>query len=293
MDIEFFMNVVEYRRKNENKTQWFTIGAMIVYHILAVVALFNFSWQNFAVAALLWWITGSLGIGLGYHRLLTHKGYKVPKWLEYTLTVFGMLSLQSGAIAWVTSHRIHHLFTDTDSDPHSPREKGFLWSHIGWLFKGSAQENDEATCRKYSPDLMKDKVHVVMDKYFILPTVILGLILLAVGGFPMLLWGLFLRTVWGWHCTFLVNSATHLWGTRRFETNEDSRNNGFIALLTFGEGWHNNHHANPVSARHGLIWYELDINWITLKILESLGLATQLKTASVEKTFKKTLRNAA
>jgi fatty-acid desaturase len=287
------MNVVEYRQKNENKTQWFTIGAMIAYHILAVVALFNFSWTNFAVAALLWWITGSLGIGLGYHRLLTHKGFKVPKWCEYTLTLFGMLSLQSGAIAWVTSHRIHHLFTDTDSDPHSPREKGFLWSHIIWLFKGSAQENDEATCRKYSPDLMKDKVHVVMDKYFIVPTVILGVILLAVGGFPMLLWGLFLRTVWGWHCTFLVNSATHLWGTRRFETGEDSRNNGFIALLTFGEGWHNNHHANPVSARHGLTWYEIDINWITLKLLESMGLVTQLKEHTIEKAMIKTLRKAA
>jgi sn-1 stearoyl-lipid 9-desaturase len=287
------MNVVAYRQENENKTQWFTIIAMVAYHILAVVALFNFSWQNLAVASFLWWITGSLGIGLGYHRLLTHKGFKVPKWLEYTLTLFGMLSLQSGAIAWVTSHRIHHLFTETDSDPHSPREKGFLWSHIGWLFTGSAQENDEATCRKYSPDLMKDKVHVVMDKYFIVPTVILGLILLAVGGFPMLLWGLFFRTVWGWHSTFLVNSATHLWGTRRFETNEDSRNNGFIALLTFGEGWHNNHHANPVSARHGLTWYEFDINWIQLKLLETMGLVTQLKEHNIEKAMTKTLRKAA
>jgi fatty-acid desaturase len=287
------MNVVEYRQKNENKTQWSTIVAMIVYHIAAVVALFNFSWTNFAVAVVLWWITGSLGIGLGYHRLLTHKGFKVPKWLEYTLTIFGMLSLQSGAVSWVTSHRIHHLFTDTDSDPHSPREKGFLWSHIMWLFKGSAQENDEATCRKYSPDLMKDKFHVLMDNYFIVPTVILGLILLAVGGFPMLIWGLCLRTVWGWHCTFLVNSATHLWGTRRFETDEDSRNNGFIALLTFGEGWHNNHHANPVSARHGLTWYEIDINWMTLKLLEAMGLVTQLKAHSIEKTMVKTLRKAA
>ncbi len=287
------MNVVEYRQINENKTQWFTIIAMIAYHILAVVALFNFSWTNLAVASGLWWMTGSLGIGLGYHRLLTHKGFKVPKWLEYTLTLFGMLSLQSGAIAWVTSHRIHHLFTETDSDPHSPREKGFLHAHIGWLLTGSAQENDEATCRKYSPDLMKDKVHVLMDKYFIVPTVILGIVLLAIGGFPMLLWGLFLRTVWGWHSTFLVNSATHLWGTRRFETNEDSRNNGFIALLTFGEGWHNNHHANPVSARHGLTWYEFDINWIQLKFLEAIGLVTQLKEHNIEKAMIKTLRKAA
>jgi sn-1 stearoyl-lipid 9-desaturase len=287
------MNVVEYRRENENKTQWFTIGAMIVYHILAVAALFTFSWQNFAVAALLWWLTGSLGIGLGFHRLLTHKGFKVPKWLEYTLTLLGMLSLQSGAIAWVTSHRMHHLFTDADGDPHSPREKGFLWSHIVWLFKGSAQENDEATCRKYAPDLMKDKVHVFLNKYFMVPTAILGLILLAVGGFSMVFWGIFLRTVWGWHCTFLVNSATHLWGTRRFETGEDSRNNGLVALLTFGEGWHNNHHANPVSARHGLTWYEIDINWITLKLLEAMGLVTQMKEHNIEKTRVKTLRKTA
>jgi sn-1 stearoyl-lipid 9-desaturase len=287
------MNVVEYRRENENKTQWFTIGAMIVYHVLAVAALFTFSWQNLAVAALLWWLTGSLGIGLGYHRLLTHKGFKVPKWLEYTLTLLGMLSLQSGAISWVTSHRMHHLFTDADGDPHSPREKGFLWSHIVWLFKGSAQENDEATCRKYAPDLMKDKVHVFLNKYFMVPTAILGFILLAVGGFSMVFWGIFLRTVWGWHCTFLVNSATHLWGTRRFETNEDSRNNGFVALLTFGEGWHNNHHANPVSARHGLTWYEIDINWMTLKVMETMGLVTQLKAHNIEKALVKTLRKTA
>jgi stearoyl-CoA desaturase (delta-9 desaturase) len=216
-------------------------------------------------------MAGSLGIGLGYHRLLTHRGFKTPKWLEYFLTLCGTFALQAGAISWVTTHRIHHAFTDTDKDPHSPRN-GTYWSHIGWIFRGSAQEHDEATHQRYSPDLVKDKFHLILNKYYSVPTVILGLILFAVGGWSMVLWGIFLRVVWGWHCTWLVNSATHLWGTRRFETRDDSRNNFLIAVLTWGEGWHNNHHAYPRSARHGLTWKEIDINWFQITFLKKLGL---------------------
>jgi stearoyl-CoA desaturase (delta-9 desaturase) len=264
-------NVIEFRQAKSNKIQWFTISAVTIFHLLAIWALFTFSWTNLIIAVVTWWWAGSLGIGLGYHRLLTHRGFKTPKWLEYFLTVCGTFALQAGAISWVTTHRIHHAFTDTDKDPHSPRN-GIYWSHIGWILKGTAQEHDAATHQRYSPDLVKDKFHLILDKYYSVPTVILGLILFAVGGWSMVLWGIFLRTVWGWHCTWLVNSATHLWGTRRFETRDDSRNNLLIALLTWGEGWHNNHHAYPRSARHGLTWKELDINWIQLRIMEKLGL---------------------
>jgi sn-1 stearoyl-lipid 9-desaturase len=271
------MNTVEFRRNHENKIQWFTIGSVIVYHALAVWALFTFSWQNLAITAFLWWFVQSFGLGIGYHRLLSHRGFKTSKSFEYFLTFLASIAMQAGAITWVTSHRIHHAFTDTDSDPHSPIEKGFWWSHIGWIFKGAAQLNDEATHKKYSPDLMKDKVHVFLNRYYVVPTIVLGLILLAIGGWSMVLWGIFLRVVWAWHCTWLVNSAAHLWGTRRFETKEDSKNNGFVALLTWGEGWHNNHHAHPTSARHGLTWYEFDINWLQLKVLEKIGLIWEMK----------------
>lgn len=258
--------------KDSNQINWGTLTAVVTFHILAAAALFTFSWQNLTAGLILWWLTGSLGIGVGYHRLMTHRGFKTPRWLERVLGVLGAMAIQSGPVTWVTTHRLHHAFTDTDKDPHSPRH-GTYWSHMGWIFRGKAQNNSLQTMQRYSPDLMRDPFLVTLDKYYWIPTVLLGVGLVAIGGFSMVLWAVFLRTVIGWHFTWLVNSATHLWGTRRFETRDDSRNNGLIAALTWGEGWHNNHHAYPRSARHGLRWYEFDINWIQIKTLEKLGLA--------------------
>jgi stearoyl-CoA desaturase (delta-9 desaturase) len=268
-------NVLQFKHAVSNKLQWSTIIGLTVFHVLAVVALFNFSWQNLIAALCVWWIAGSWGIGLGYHRQLTHGGFKTPKWLEYFLTLCGTLALQSGAISWVATHRIHHKFTDTEEDPHSPRG-GVFWSHMGWILQGTAQIQTEETMQRYAPDLMKDRVHVFMNKFYWVTPIIAGAILFAIGGFSMVLWGIFLRTVCGWHFTWLVNSATHLWGSRRFETNDDSRNNGLVAAVTFGEGWHNNHHAHPRSAKHGLVWYEFDVNWVQLRLLEMVGLAKKV-----------------
>lgn len=264
---------------------WNTITAVAIFHVLAIAALFTFSWSNLIAALILWWIAGSLGIGLGYHRLLTHRGFKVPKWVEYTLSVFGTLALQSGPLSWVTTHRIHHAFTETEKDPHSPRS-GTYWAHIGWIFRGTSQNQSWATMQRYCPDFANDPVHQFLNKYYYIPVAITGVALLAIGGIGMLLWGIFLRTVMGWHFTWLVNSATHLWGSRRFETRDDSRNNGLIAAVTFGEGWHNNHHAYPRSARHGLAWYEFDINWIQIWVMEKLGLAKDVYTYSEKKSVK-------
>ncbi len=240
---------------------------------------------------------------MGYHRLLTHRGFKTSKFVEYFLTFCGTLGLQSGAINWVTTHRIHHGFTETDKDPHSPRN-GTYWAHMGWIFRGTAQNQTEATQQRYAPDLVKDKVHVFLSNYYWVTPILAALILLAVGtsltgtlfgGFSMVLWGIFLRQVIGWHSTWLVNSATHLWGTRRFETHDDSRNNGLIAALTFGEGWHNNHHAHPRSAKHGLTWYEFDVNWLQVKLMEKLGLVQQVYAYQLEdeKAADESMRKAA
>jgi sn-1 stearoyl-lipid 9-desaturase len=266
---------------------WNTIGFVIGFHILAFIALFTFSWANLAAAVVVWWIAGSLGIGLAYHRLLTHRGFKVPKWLEYTLSIFGTVALQSGPLSWVTTHRIHHAFTETDKDPHSPRN-GTYWAHMGWIFRGTAQNQSWATMQRYCPDFANDRFHQVLNKYYYVPTVILGIILLAIGGWTMVIWGVFLRTVFGWHATWLVNSATHLWGSRRFETRDDSRNNALIAAVSFGEGWHNNHHAYPRSAKHGLRWYEFDINWIQIRFLELIGLAKNVYAYSDKAEQEKT-----
>jgi stearoyl-CoA desaturase (delta-9 desaturase) len=251
---------------------WNTLIFVTLFHILAVAALFTFSWANLAAGVILWWLAGSLGIGIGYHRLLTHRGFKTPKWLEYTLSIFGTLALQSGPLTWVTTHRVHHAFTETERDPHSPRF-GTYWSHMGWIMRGKAQQQTWADMQRYCPDFANDRFHQWINKYYWIPIVIVAAALFAIGGWTMILWGVFLKTVIGWHFTWLVNSATHMWGTRRFETRDDSRNNALIAAITWGEGWHNNHHAYPRSARHGLAWYEIDINWITIRLLEMTGLA--------------------
>lgn len=262
--------------QTDGKIHWTNFLILTSFHILAVVALFFFSWQNFIVFLIFSYLTKSPGIGIGYHRLLTHRSFKAPKWLEYTLTTLGTLAIQNGAIEWVATHRIHHAFTETEKDPHSPRDGGY-WAHAGWIYRGTAQQHDEAVLKRYVPDLLKDRFHVFLSRYYYVTSIILGLILFAAGGWTMVLWGIFLRTVWGWHSTWFVNSATHLWGTRRFETTDDSTNNALVAVLSHGEGWHNNHHAHPTSARHGLTWYEFDLNWLTIRLFKVLGWAKQVK----------------
>jgi fatty-acid desaturase len=249
---------------------------MVLFHIGAVAALFFFSWKAAFLAAVLWWFSGSLGIGMGYHRLLTHRGYKTPKWIEYFLTTCGALALEGGPFFWVATHRVHHQNTDRDGDPHSPRDGGF-WAHMGWIMTGRAMHNQSAALLPYVPDLRKDKFHTWISKWHWVPITVLGVAILAIGGWKYVLWGIFLRTTLGLHATWLVNSATHMWGRQRFLTNDTSKNSYWVALLTFGEGWHNNHHAHPQSARHGLRWYEYDLNWYGISVLKMLGLAWDVK----------------
>src|SRR5919206_4718506 len=171
---------------------WSTAIAMIIFHVLAVVALFNWSWVGFASIFALFYVSGSLGIGMGYHRLLTHRGYTVPKLVEYFLALCGTLALESGPISWVVTHRIHHAHTERAGDPHTPRD-GRFWAHMGWILRGTAQQFDDATRRRYAPDLMKDRFYRLLDRFHYVPLVVLGLILFAVGGWTLVLWGVFLR----------------------------------------------------------------------------------------------------
>jgi len=267
--------------KREQSINWGTASFMFIFHVGALAGLYFFSWKLLLLSIVLNWVAGSLGIGIGYHRLLTHKGFQTPKLVEYFLTVCGTLALQGGQINWVVTHRIHHAFTEKPGDPHSPRD-GRWWAHMGWILRGTAQQHEEKVMRRYAPDLMKDKFHVVLSRFYYVPLIISGVVLFALGGVPALLWGVFVRVTFGLHATWLVNSATHLWGTRRFETTDDSTNNWLIALLTFGEGWHNNHHAFPTAARHGLKWYEVDINWWGIKALKLMGWARGIKLISKE-----------
>jgi len=262
------------------KTNWAVTGVMAFLHLGAIAALFFFSWPVVAATIFLYWMTTGLGISMGYHRLHTHRSYKVPLGLEYFFAVCGTLTLEGGPISWVATHRIHHQNSDLPGDPHSPNEGGW-WAHAGWLLTGESNHNNTRAMSKYAPDLAKDRFYVWLNNYHFIPTLVLAAVLLALGGLPLLLWGIFVRVVFGLHATWLVNSATHMWGGRRFATRDNSRNNWWVALMTFGEGWHNNHHAHPTSARHGLAWYEFDPSWILIKILKFLGIARSVSVAKV------------
>lgn len=261
---------------------WKNVAMVIFFHLLAIPVLFTFSWQNLAALLIGNWIVGSLGVGLGWHRLLTHRSFKAPKWLEYILSTFATMSMQDSPDKWVATHRIHHAFVETEKDPHSTRF-GFWWAQIGWVVWGTAQDHDRATLQRYVPDLLKDKGHVLISRFYYVPIIISAFILFAIGGWTMVVWGVFARVVVGWHTTWFVNSLSHLYGSRPHDTEDDSTNNWFVAILTFGEGWHNNHHAFPTSARHGLQWYQFDMNWIAIRIFEKLGWATKIRVFDVHR----------
>lgn len=257
------------------RLKWGVIIGIAVIHLGAVFALFTFSWPAFWTFIGLQVMTG-LGVTLCYHRLLTHRSFHVPKWLEYVLTCCGALALQGGPVKWVATHRVHHAFADRPQDPHSPT-KGFWWAHMFWLFAYDEVLDTPSKYERYAPELARDPFYHLLDRFDVVPTVLLGAGLFAVGGWPMLVWGLFLRTAVVYHGTWLVNSAAHLWGYQSFDTNEGSTNNWWVALVSYGEGWHNNHHAYPHSAAHGLRWWELDVTYLAIRGLAALGLAKQIR----------------
>jgi stearoyl-CoA desaturase (delta-9 desaturase) len=263
------------------KLNWSTTLVFALFHVGAVAALFMFSWKVFFATIFLYWMATGLGISLGYHRLHTHRSYRIPLWLEYTFAIFGTLNLEGGPIFWVATHRLHHQKSDQPGDPHSPHD-GAWWSHVLWMVFGDVNHNNTKLMSRYAPDLAKHRFYMWLNDYHWVPMVVLAAILYAFGGVPMVFWGIFLRVTFGLHATWAVNSASHMWGRRRFVTRDDSRNNWWVALVTFGEGWHNNHHAHPTSARHGLAWYEFDPSWLLLRVMKFVGLASGVKVARIE-----------
>ncbi len=248
---------------------WLPFTAIALLHVACLGAPFFFTWGALGVAIFLWWAAGGLGVCLCYHRLLTHRSFKTPKFFEYFLTALGCLNLQGGPIKWVGTHRIHHKESDTELDPHSPKH-GFDWAHVLWAVIHDPQGRN---LRDYAPDLQRDRVMVWLDQYFWIPQVAVGVALYLLGGWPWLIWGVAVRTVFTYHATWFVNSASHTWGYRNFDTSELSRNLWWVSLLAFGEGWHNNHHAYPRSAAHGLRWHEIDLTYLTIMALSRVGLA--------------------
>lgn len=253
---------------------------MAIVHGGALFALLpaNFSWAAVGVAIFLHWVTGGLGITLGFHRLLTHRSFQAPKWLEYFLAFCGTLACEGGVIDWVGMHRLHHLHSDQPADPHDSN-RGFWWSHMGWMLR-EIPSRDQVV--RFTKDLYDDRFYQFLNKSFIPLQVLLGAGLYLLGGWPFVVWGVFVRLIAVFHCTWLVNSATHQFGYRTYESGDRSTNCWWVALLTYGEGWHNNHHAFQHSARHGLQWWEIDMTWMTIQLLQALGLAKKVKLAGKE-----------
>lgn len=256
---------------------WPVIAFIVSVHIGALFAPFTFSWSALALALALHWITGGLGVTLGFHRLIAHRSFKTPKWLEYVLATLGSLTAEGSPLDWVGLHRAHHQFSDTPGDPHDAN-RGFWWSHMMWLAYESMPRDE---IRKYTSDLNGDRYYEFMQQFFLLPQVLLAVLLYLWGGWSFLVWGVFLRLVLVYHTTWLVNSATHKFGYRTFDSEDLSTNCWWVALLAYGEGWHNNHHAYPYSARHGLQWWEVDATWMAVQVLSALGLARNIRTAKL------------
>ena len=255
------------------------VALFLAVHAVALLGPWFFSWSALGVMIFLHWLFGSIGICLGYHRLLTHRSFQVPQWLEYILATIGSLALQGGPIFWVSGHRLHHAHTeDEEKDPYSAR-RGFWWSHMLWLCYPREQFFDYESYKKFAPDLDRHPYYRWLNRNFVLLQILLGLLLYGLGGWSFVIYGIFLRAVLLWHSTWLINSATHRWGYRNFSAEDGSRNLWWAAILTYGEGWHNNHHAHPRVAKAGLRWWEIDLTWWAIQMLQMLGLAKKIVVA--------------
>jgi sn-1 stearoyl-lipid 9-desaturase len=251
---------------------------LLVLHLGALAAFIpgTFTWPALLVGVVLYNVTGALGISLGFHRTLTHRSIECPRWLEYILALCGTLALQGGPIEWIATHRAHHANADREGDPHNVH-RGLGWAHIEWLYRRNDARPTESEQRRLAPDLATVPFYRFIERTYLLWQVALGLLLFAIGGWPWVIWGIFVRVVVTYHFTWLVNSAAHHSGYRTFRTGDQSTNNWWVALLTWGEGWHNNHHAFPFSARHGLRRFEIDVTWYMIRLLAILKLIRNVK----------------
>jgi fatty-acid desaturase len=294
---------------DRRRVVWSYAATVGLYHLVALLAVLPwlFSWTGVALVFIGIYVFGGLGINLCYHRLLTHRGLTCPKWLEYSFATLGVCSMQDTPARWVAVHRRHHEHADRQEDPHSPLVN-FLWGHVGWML---VVNGDLARLRiydRYAKDILRDPFYRRMERGLLYPIIILaswaifflgGVAAGLLGGdgpaaalqfgASLLVWGVFVRAVAVWHITWLVNSAAHLWGYRTYETGEDSRNNWFVAILTSGEGWHNNHHADPRSAQHGHRKREVDLIFAFIRALEAVGLAWDVSRPDMRLMSRKAL----
>ncbi|XP_024198179.1 palmitoyl-monogalactosyldiacylglycerol delta-7 desaturase, chloroplastic [Rosa chinensis] len=272
--------------RNWNLLDLVTAAMFVSIHVLCLFAPFHFNWSVFFLMLALGYATG-LGITLSYHRNLAHRSFRLPKFLEYLFAYIAVLSAQGSPIDWVSTHRYHHQYTDTEKDAHSPL-KGFWFSHMGWILDSNTRFRRYGGLKNVE-DLKRQPFYRFLHHTFFLHSFILGGILYVLGGFPFIVWGMGVRMVIVFHSTLLVNSAGHTWGYQAWNTGDLSKNLWWLGLLVLGEGWHNNHHAFEYSARQGLEWWQIDVTWYVIRFLEALGLAKDVKLPSEAHKKRKTL----
>jgi fatty-acid desaturase len=260
---------------------------LVALHLAALGALWCFSWFGLGLAVVTYWMTSSLGVSLGFHRMLTHRAFRPVGWLRVLIVVLGCLALQGRPFYWVGVHRLHHADPDGPKDPHSPRH-GFWWAHYGWIIRQNTGGSDRA---RVVSDLRRDRTMVALNRWCPWIQLASTVVMFGIGelarmlgantsGLSCLCWAVGMRSVVAYHATWLVNSATHRWGYVNYETRDDARNLWWVALLSFGEGWHNNHHARPHSARVGHRWFELDVTWMAVRVLRAFGLVSHVRGIS-------------
>ncbi len=255
-----------------DRTEWVSAIPFFGVHLAPLAAVFTVvTWEDWLLCAVLY-LVRMFCITAGYHRYFSHRSFRAGRVVQFLLAFGGTTAVQKGPLWWAGHHRMHHRHSDLDDDIHSPRD-GFWWSHVGWILSTRYKATDLAAIRDFAayPELR------LLDRYSLVGPWALGLTCFALGGWGALLIGFFLSTVLLWHGTFVVNSLTHLFGRRRFATSDTSRNSMLIAMITGGEGWHNNHHYLPASARQGFAWWEFDPTWYTLRVLAALHLVRDLR----------------
>ncbi|MDB4938959.1 MAG: Fatty acid desaturase [Labilithrix sp.] len=252
---------------------WLVSLPFYAVHVAAVVgvALVGFSWQGVALAVALYYVR-MFGVTGGYHRYFSHRTYRTSRAFQLLLAILAQSSVQKGALWWAAHHRDHHKYSDTPRDPHSYRDYGFWYSHVGWILSDETEETDYSRIA----DLARYPELRWLNKFHVVPAVVLAVGLFLVGSWPALVWGFFVSTTLLWHGTFTINSLSHIWGKRVYSTTDDSKNNPVLAVVTMGEGWHNNHHYYPRSVRQGFHWWQIDMTYYVLRALSAVGLVWDL-----------------
>lgn len=248
------------------------------FHLIPLTAFFlHISFTDWIVCIVLYF-SRIFFIGAGYHRYFAHRTFKTSRIFQFILAFFSQTAMQGGVVWWAANHRKHHMHSDSEKDIHSPKQKGLFFSHMGWLMEGTESKTDE----KYVKDLTRYPELLFLDKYHMLPGILLATLLYLIGGFSMLIIGYFLSTLLVFHGTWTINSLMHIWGSRRYKTKDTSRNNIVLALVTLGEGWHNNHHYYQNSTKQGFFWWEIDITYYMLKILSVFRIIWKLNPVPKE-----------